>query len=152
MDSVEKLRELLKCCGCSDECYSCRISYEGGKVIDAIEREISEKYMERPCDCEGVPIFIGDLLKSDETNEQLMCRGYSGTMRPGDGKWWTIECSYDSYSGTSEYVSAKSCHHVKPRTVEDVLNEFADLPERIDRIAAINRYADELREMLGSDD
>lgn len=37
----------------------------------------------------------------------------------------------------------------KPRTIEDVLEEFADMPERIDRIAATKRYADEIRKLLG---
>ena len=124
-------------------------------MIADIEAEIAERFIELPEDADGVPIRIGDNLHSDETKRVFPCRGYSLTLN-GNSKWWTVECCYDGYSGTSEYVSAKSCHHVKQRTVEDVLRDFVneaeweqspDSYEEIER-RLITLYAAELRELM----
>lgn len=122
------------------------------KMLDAIEAEIADRFMELPVDAEGVPIRIGDYLHSDETNRDFPCRGCSLTIL-GGRKWWTIECCYDRYSGTSEYVSAKSCHHVKPRTIGVVLKELEGMRGNgatyEDVVARCSELADELRELIG---
>lgn len=42
-------------------------------------------------------------------------------------------------------IEAEYMRHVKPDTVENLLEEFADMPDRIDRIAAVSRYAERIR-------
>ena len=153
MESIEKLRELLRGCGCSDQCYSCGINFHGS-IADKIEAEIAEKYMELPVDADGVPIHVGDYLESEEYNGRLFpCRGLNVEVCKS-GKRWTVCMSYDSYSGTSEYTSASRCRHVKPRAIEDVLEDFADelhsdrtdgMANRVERLAA--KYAAEIREL-----
>lgn len=116
---------------------------QGLRVIaDAIEAELAERYIELPVDADGAPIHVGDYLHSDETGRDFPCRGYSYGLN-GNTPRWTIECCYDPYSGTSEFVSAKSCHHVKPRTIEDVL-----LDAGVSR-ACVEDVAAELRELMG---
>lgn len=153
MESIEKLRAIARFMAKGrdlenhEDCNLLLI------ISDKIEREIAERYMELPVGADGVPIHLGDNLHSDETKRGFPCRGYSLTLN-GNSKWWTVECCYDSYSGTSEYVSAKSCHHVKPRTVEDVLvefyGEFAKAKYGEDS-EVLSHYADELRDLMGVD-
>ena len=101
-------------------------------------------------DADGVPIHVGDYLHSDETGRNFPCRGYSYGLNGGMPRW-TIECCYDPYSGTSEFVSAKSCHHVRPQTLEDVMRDFAEewteaCGTGADEIIA--RYAQTIRELM----
>ena len=79
-----------------------------------------------PVDADGVPIHIGDYLHCDETGRDFPCRGYCCSVGKNGERRWTVECSYDAYSGTSEYASARRCRHRHAPTVEDVLREFAD--------------------------
>lgn len=110
-------------------------------------------YIQLPKDADGETIHIGDYLHSDENGKDFPCRGFELTLMQGV-KWWTVECCYDSYSGTSEHVSAKSCHHVKPdsweRIIEDAQadgvryhnegkpSDFDALVERCKRLAGEN--------------
>ena len=154
MDSVDKLRRYTLC----DERGMHTIYEPSDRIADEIEHEIAERYMELPVDADGVPIHVGDNLHSDETGRDFPCRGYNLTLQ-GSKEWWTVECCYDSYSGTSEYVSAKSCHHVKPRTLEDVLTEMLDRNTDGVGLREFNRdfgafvahYADEIRELMAGD-
>lgn len=162
MKSIEELRKVLK--SCTNEA-----GIEPNKfdtywitakacdmLIDEIEAEIADNYMRLPVDANNEPIHVGDNLHSDETGRNFPCRGYNLTLQ-GSKKWWTVECCYDSYSGTSEYVSAKSCRHVKPRTLEDVLVDmleaavgYSDAHTDVS-LVAVEKYADEIRELLGGD-
>lgn len=121
-------------------------------TANELEAEIAERFIELPVDADGVPIHVGDYLHSDETGRDFPCRGYSYGLN-GNTPRWTIECCYDPYSGTSEFVSAKSCRHAKPRTVEDVLRDMVRLAEdtsngRLDD-GDIEGFADEIRELMG---
>ena len=127
------------------------IAREVSEYVDEIETEIKRNYMRLPVDADGVPIQIGDLLESSEINKHFMCRGMSLALQSNE-KWWTVEWSYDHYYGTSEYVSAKSCRHVKPRTIEDVLRDMLDAYDGGEHYelpySFIANYADELRGMM----
>lgn len=146
MKALEKLRDR-----------NFKPSYHGEPTLELIaaeiETEIKREYMRLPVDADGVPIQIGDSLYSDETKRQFMCRGMSLTLQSDSRKWWTIECWFDGYSGTSEYVSAKSCRHVKPRTLEDILGDYVEawdskaITER-DAQEITAKYADEIRELM----
>ena len=55
LESIETLRIWSKAHMCSDS--------EIWRFIDAVEREISERYVELPLDADGVPICVDDLLR-----------------------------------------------------------------------------------------
>ena len=158
MESIENLRELLKGCGCSDQCYSCGINYHGS-IADEIEAEIAERYMLLPVDADGVPIRVGDAVAErpyrpnlGEKHGEVACLlfnsdGWSVSDRDPFGQWW----------------HPATLMHVNPRTIEDVLADFArDVNvshsdfisadgEKAYLLAAINETADEIRELLGGD-
>ena len=128
MESIEKLREWLHA-----DAYE---HPELMELVDEIEREIAERYMERPCDKNGEPTYVGQRIKH---------RGHEGEV-------WLIGvhevmCSDRVCYPCGEYV------HVKPRTVEDVLNDFAKRVLNsghqwgLDAEETTAKYADELREM-----
>lgn len=87
--------------------------------------EIEAQYLKLPVDADGVPIFFGDLLSTIETGETFMCRGLAVCLRNETERFWTVEFDFDDYTGTPEYVSAKSCRHVNPDTVEGLLEDLA---------------------------
>lgn len=148
IDSLMKLRTQI-------ETYGVKLPHYNAfkELADKIEDEIEKRYFELPLDADNAPIRIGDVLYSDEyAKTPFPCRGLSVDVRNGT-RFWTVCMAYDAYSGTSEYVSAKSCHHVKHRTVEDVLNDLLDEDVRImyqdeyqDQVIA--KYADEIRDIL----
>lgn len=84
--------------------------------------ESAEGCIPLPKDADGKTIHIADYLHSDENGKDFPCRGFELTLMHGV-EWWTVECCYDSYSGTSEHVSAKSCHHVKPDNWERIIED-----------------------------
>lgn len=83
-----------------------------------------ETHMKLPLDADGVPIHMGDYLSSDEYNgERFVCMGLDVEVR-GESEHWSVGKRLDADTGCVEYTAAHRCHHVKPRTVEDVLSEF----------------------------
>lgn len=111
---------------------------------DAIQAEVDSRYMQLPVDADGMPIHPGDKLKSIWINDGkgVQVEGVNGDevfVRLGD---IVMSCDADKQ------------HHVKPRTVEDVLREFADEATDIDGrddeewIPMLVRYANELRGMI----
>lgn len=154
-ESKRKSEQLAACQKALEERNSGELKKQWKKQLADLEAEneqlradIEERYMLLPVDADGVPIHIGDNLYSDELRKQFPCRGYSLTPTQRNNKWWTVECSYDPYSGTSEYTAAKSCRHVKKRTVEDVLHDVMEAYAFDDdaSIAEITaKYASELR-------
>ena len=145
MESIEKLRKYAEVHWEPWDASRERLN----ESLDEIEQEIAERYIELPVDADGVPIHVGDYLESEEYDGRLFpCRGLNVEVCKS-GKRWTVCMSYDSYSGTSEYTPANRCRHVKPRTIEDVLREFADEVERCcDTTDTIAEYAEEIRGMM----
>lgn len=88
--------------------------------IDAIEREVEERYVERPADADGMVIAPSDNMV-DQNGEQFMV---SSIELLASGEW----ILYGIGKLGSEY--AKLCHHKLP-TVEDLLDEFASAYDRI---------------------
>ncbi len=103
---------------------ACAEAYGNGVMSVPIALDESA-CVELPKDADGVPIHIGDYLHCDETGRDFPCRGYCCSVGKNGERRWTVECSYDAYSGTSEYASARRCRHRYAPTVEDVLREFA---------------------------
>lgn len=114
--------------------------------LDAIEAEIAEKYMELPVDADGVPIRVGDKVEYQNGKRDVV-----RFITVNDGEPTLNERGW---------IPGK-CRHVKPRTVEDVLNDCADeisekrgiAPElnrdTPTRNEIVDKYADEIRELLG---
>lgn len=112
------------------------------KYLDAIEREVEERYIELPKDKSGVPIHLGDKVRtklgSTYTVARITREDYEGTTT------WYIEDFASNYS-----LGSKDLTICKPPTVGDVLRDFAYCCEEgateqsIDEIIA--EYAPKLR-------
>lgn len=117
------------------------------------KRMLSERYMLLPVDADGVPIRVGDVLECD-------ANGYEGTFTVfavgnksaiGNHEIEWIKGNPDKWFHIASY-----CHHVKPRTLEDVLRDCCDeyykayKSEYAINLADIYRkYADEIRKLGG---
>lgn len=145
MESIEKLREAFEKCTYPinhelielDTVWIPRVIVMA--MLDDIEAEIERDYMKLPVDSDGVPIHVGDICEMSEVQfkvRQLNTDGYC---------WWAVD-------EAGEFYIAELCRHVKPCTLEDVLNEFAykvcDLNVSQDDVS---RYAGKIRELLGGD-
>lgn len=70
--------------------------------LDEIEREIAEKYMKLPCDCEGVPIRVGDMMIDKDCIPYIVMSVSATRVYCKDGIW----------------VYPSDCHHVKYDSME----------------------------------
>jgi len=98
-------------------------------MCDKVEREIAERFMELPVDADGVPVRVGDKLRGVyETFE--VC---------------AVSEHYAYWEQGRHWDRANECHHVGPRTLEDVLWDY--------RCAEITREeaAAEIRELMAND-
>lgn len=119
-------------------------------MCDKVEREVSERFMPLPCDADGVPIRVGDVVAAQDEQPfevrafQLDALGWFAIERLGSQ--WNVN----------------QLHHVKPRTLEDVLasyrfdarNIYEDPMlngnQRVDELEALDsKVADEIRELMG---
>ena len=151
MKSINKLREAAT----YNPSFSDNATIIVCNYLSEIEAEITDNYMELPVDADGVPIRVGDDLECN-------ANGYEGTFTVfaignisvvGNHN---IEWIMDNPS--KWFHVASFCHHVKPRTLEDVLMECAqafvidDIEWDVNaNIEIVDRYADEIRELLGGD-
>lgn len=128
LESIEKLRESLNACTQkagvdSDQFDTYWITARACDVlIDEIEREISERYMELPLDRDGVPIRIGDLLECSEygnQTERFTVYGYTTEYSTWTGDIATLMATNEN---STEFYCDR-CRHIELRTVEDVLRD-----------------------------
>lgn len=77
-----------------------------------------ETHMLLPVDADGVPIHVGDKMQTNESDQEVIgiAPDYYITGRRIDG------CHLERHG----WNFANNAHHVKLRTLEDVLREFAD--------------------------
>ena len=103
------------------------------RYADEIEQELADRYMELPVDMDGVLWHIGDMVD-------------------GHGKVWSMGLNRHGWSFVGLTAIDPAIHrHAKPRTLEDILREFAqgvngqnaDFAD-----LAAKRYADEIRELV----
>lgn len=86
-------------------------------LIDAIEREVEERYIEGPTDKYGEPVRVGDVLQGE--------RLYDGWCEPFKVHRLRIESDgWHACEKCGKGHIVRRCRH-KPPTVEDVLREFA---------------------------
>jgi len=134
--------ELDECEHSSDNCLVCWVPSRVRRLLKAVQGEVDSRYMELPSDARNEPWRIGDKFGFAGADGRKHVCTVSGI---GDGE---VFFYYDEHSDSTKHrhFNAKAIHHVKQRTVEDVLREFAykvcDLNVSDDAIAA---YAAELQ-------
>ena len=155
MKSIDKLRKILKDCTKEagiepDKFDTYWITAKAcDMLIDEIEAEIAERFIALPADEEGDVLRIGDVLKCQ--GESIILNSLSWDGR----RWFATETIV-----SSGWYPVHLCHHVKPRTLEDVLNEFGIAAARelnadpdgygiSDKTIA--KCVSEIRELLGGD-
>lgn len=111
-------------------------------IADEIEREIESRYMELPCDADGVPIHVGDMVSLNGREPFEV-----GGVRDTRNQWHVFP--YD----LQRWYAPLDLHHVKPRTVEDVLRDLVDGIGSVDfdALTAIGEAADEIRRLMEVD-
>ena len=121
-------------------------------IADAIQAEVDERFMELPVDADGVPIHVGDLVALNYGEPFKV-----GGIRDAGNQWHIFRYELN------RWWSPLDLHHVKPRTLEDVLNDCADeisekrgiAPElnrdTPTRNEIVDKYAAEIRELLSGD-
>lgn len=121
------------------------------EIADEIEAEVAERFMELPVDADGVPVRVGDTVEFGENRNQGIVKALNERMVIA----MHVDDDCMNYAKYGLLWDAGACRHVKPRTVEDVLDELfgvanlADDYEQRTRAEIVGRYADELRELLG---
>lgn len=115
-------------------------------MCDKTEAEIAERYMELPVDEDGVPIRVGDKMQYHGGEPFIVC-----AVAPCVIHTW-VEVKLGERMTTCDYEPLQ-CTHYKPRTIEDVLEDFGiecdeQYPIR-PRAELIAEYSAELRELLG---
>ena len=132
LESIEKLRE-FKLIGKQG------VFCDSAWIADEIQAEIESRYKRLPVDADGVPIRFGDTVR--EVDDCVPMKVMSLTFYE--------DCVDVNTCG----MNPKLLVHVKPRTVEDVLEEFVDdrdweeSPDSYKNIKRrlIAKYAAELR-------
>ena len=115
------------------------------EIADEIEQEIAERYIELPVDAEGVPIRVGDVVEFGEYRNKGIVKAVNERMVIA----MFIDDTCTNYAKHGLLWDADLCRHVKPRTIEDVLREFADEVQRCcDTTDTITDYAEEIRGMM----
>ena len=142
MNAVEKLRSFLPSEFKAWETDS--VIRKPGKDITAekiaaIADEIENTYMKLPVDADGVPIRPGDEVLF--TNGQVI----KGVVEAVGETWVAF--------GDRPFYGCNSCRHVKPETVESILEEFFFAVKSRERIqnTTIDEYADRIRALEGGD-
>ena len=158
MKSINKLREIASrlddaAANVSEHGFS-PIAIKASLLCDEIEAEIERDYMKLPADADGVLIHGGDRL-------ECYANGYEGTFTVFAIGNDTVVGNHDiEWIRDNPYKwfhVASSCRHVKPRTLEDVLVDmledaigYSDAHTDV-ALVAVEKYAEEIRELLGGD-
>lgn len=160
MSGLKALEKLRQRCWCREQGEATALqAWKVSELLDEAEDEIAERFMERPVDADGAPIRMGDAVEGElldgTTVRGTVCAFHLYDDEPdsvfvhvdvdGDGGW------------TIKNLRLTRCRHVKPRTLEDVLFEFAsrvlnsghqwglDAPDMVPEFAA------EIRELMAND-
>jgi hypothetical protein len=104
--------------------------------------EIEVQYMKLPMDADGVPIRLGDFLQLGDEKSEVVSLAFTDSG-------WEWECVH------GDYHAPMFARHVKPDTVESLLEEFllamADATDQPDIEAAERRavaeYAERIRRL-----
>ena len=106
------------------------------RELEALEREIAERYMELPLDADGVPCKPGDKL-ADKDGIPFFIKSVS---------------SFRVYDEDGSWVDPSFCGHVKSDPVKELLEEFGDWYKHVaggcDESSVIDEYAAKIREII----
>lgn len=107
---------------------------QGWAIAKNIEEEIADSYMLLPVDADGEPIHVGDKVEWIGPNGvyEVCGVGELVSLRIHDSNCFTIE--------------PDCLRIVKPRTVDDVMSEYAELSASQD-VKKYHEVSDELREI-----
>lgn len=109
---------------------------EFDRELEALEREIAERYMELPVDADGVPIHLGDELDNINKSERYKVTSI------GDNGYIRI------YSDTG-WIHSSQCRHVKPDPVKELLEKLVrDVRGSYYLTAEQDRWVDECAERI----
>lgn len=126
MESIEKLRKWAR-------------DFEWSVVAaiaDDIEAEIAERYIPLPLDEDGVPIHVGEI-----------CYEGGEPFKVSSIEWNGI--CWSAWSKPEKRHIAHHVSHVEPRTIEDVLTDFAEeWMDTNDASETLAKYAEEIRGMM----
>ena len=134
LESIEKLREWAD--KVIDSNFTVMNAHYVKEYCDEIQAEIDSRFMELPVDADGVPIHVGDELHGKHKKPIRI------VIAVGNGEY-VCDCAVVRH--------ASLYHHVKPRTVEDVLLDFLkesrdfNLKHSGEVDEAIKRYSAELQ-------
>lgn len=161
MESIDKLREYVD--KQRDEYNNHNVSFvwQLSTIAEEIEAEIAERYMELPVDADGEPIHMGDTVEGELVFDDVTAKGTVTTYHIHDNDepdtvYIKVDCGNGTW--TIKELIIKRCHHIKPRTLEDVLRDVwqealdyakSDMWRNPDEVFA--ERADEIRELLGGD-
>ena len=114
----------------------------GMAIVGSIQNEIDANYMRLPVDADGMSIHVGDSVNMEDSDKEFTVHLVGDTCFRGQLLG----------TGAMETHYSRCCRHVKPRTLEDVLADFAaDVENDRNNIETARKYADEIRELLGGD-
>lgn len=97
---------------------------EAHKYLDAIEREVEERYVEGPTDKNGNPINYGTTIHSWGALEYIACK-----MHPDGTHEWFVR----GHDISAPLLKANDVEVYKPPTVEDLLEEALNKAASLDR-------------------
>lgn len=154
METTDKLRDWAR--RVKDNPHLGTLTEQGVLGLDAIahgiEREVAERYMELPVDADGVPIRVGDTILEDYGEGERYRHNVTALIYTNR---WDYEFDDDKPGSDTRDVGNMSdfyrcARHAKPRTVEDVLRDFAYKVCDMNNVAEpeFARYADEIRELM----
>lgn len=175
MKSIDKLRDLVADINAKEivehmqlypNCvFDCRWldswHSEFNRLIESLEAEIADNYLELPVDADGVPIHVGDtvegeLLFDNATVKGTVCAYHIHDDDEPGTVYIRVKPTEDTW--TIKELRFERCRHFKPRTLEDVLRDVwkealdyakSDMwrnPEEV-----FTERADEIRELLGGE-
>lgn len=116
-------------------------------------RTITERYMPLPVDADGVPIHLGDTVEGELPDNTTVNGTVTTYHIHYNDEPDTVYIKVDCGGGwTIKELKVKHCRHVKLRTPEDLLREFADAyynsPGGELGTECVRRYVAEMRELL----
>lgn len=156
MESIEKLREWARGVTNSNPDENIVspefVAQECGRkvllIADAIEREIAEHYMELPVDADGEPIRVDNVVEFGENRNQGIVKALNEHMVIA----MHVDDDYMNYAKYGLLWNADACRHVKERTLEDVLTDFAEaIEERGTEWVDVSQTANAIRKLLRGD-
>lgn len=159
IEALERLRDELNSRGESNDMMGLFLhDHEVAmQLIASVYREVDERFMELPVDADGVPIHMGDSVEGELLLDNATVRGTVRSYHIHDddepGTVY-IRVKPTENTWTIKELQFRRCRHVKPRTLEDVLGEYASQQHGItteEHDELIVRYAAEIRELLGVD-